>query len=64
MLHGEVDLSLDGNERVLSAGDVITIERGMQHDFGSRSGAVIEEISTTHYGEDSFYIDPVIAGEL
>lgn len=60
ILHGEVDLALDGQQRLLRAGDVVTIERETPHAFGSRSGAVIEEISTTHFGPDSFYSDPVI----
>jgi N-acetylneuraminate synthase len=64
VLYGDLDLSLDDNERILNAGDVVTIERGVQHEFGSRSGAIIEEISTTHFGEDSFYRDPAITGNL
>jgi quercetin dioxygenase-like cupin family protein len=60
VLHGEVDLTLDGEPRVLRAGDVLTIERGVRHAFGSTTGTVIEEISTTHYGPDSFYTDPAI----
>lgn len=60
VLHGEVELMLDGEPRVLRAGDVLTIERGLRHAFGSRTGTVIEEISTTHYGPDSFYTDPAI----
>jgi N-acetylneuraminate synthase len=60
VLYGDLDLKLDDKERVLSAGDIVTIERGMRHAFSSRSGAVIEEISTTHFGQDSFYLDPAI----
>ena len=61
VLHGEVDLTLDGVPQVLHAGDVLTLERGVRHAFGSRVGAVIEEISTTHFGPDSFYTDPAIS---
>ena len=64
VLYGEVDLKLDDNERVLSAGDIATVERGVHHAFGSRSGAVIEEISTTHFGADSYYVDPAITANL
>jgi mannose-6-phosphate isomerase-like protein (cupin superfamily) len=60
VLYGELDLKLDENGRTLTAGDIATIERGVHHTFGSRSGAVIEEISTTHFGTDSFYVDPAI----
>ena len=64
VLHGSIDLKLDDTERILVAGDVATIERGVRHSFGSHSGAVIEEISTTHLGADSFYLDPVITKNL
>jgi sialic acid synthase SpsE/quercetin dioxygenase-like cupin family protein len=64
VLYGEIDLILDDKERALNAGDVVTIERGVQHEFATRSGAVIEEISTTHVGEDSFYRDPAITANL
>jgi len=60
VLYGEVDVTLDGAPRVVRAGDVLTVERGVRHAFGSGTGAVIEEISTTHYGPDSFYTDPNI----
>lgn len=60
VLFGDVDLKLGDNDQHLVAGDIATIERGESHAFGSRSGAVIEEISTTHSGADSFYDDPAI----
>jgi sialic acid synthase SpsE/quercetin dioxygenase-like cupin family protein len=62
VLYGEVDLKLGDSERVLSAGDVVTVERGVHHAFGTRSGAIIEEISTTHQGQDCFYLDPAVMG--
>jgi mannose-6-phosphate isomerase-like protein (cupin superfamily) len=61
VLYGDVQLTLEGEQMNLKAGDVITVERGAHHAFGSTSGAVIEEISTTHIGNDSFYLDPIIA---
>jgi sialic acid synthase SpsE/quercetin dioxygenase-like cupin family protein len=57
VLYGEMDLTLDGTSSTLRAGDVQTVERGVKHAFGSTTGAVVEEISTTHYGPDSFYTD-------
>ncbi len=60
VLYGEVDLRLGDSERVLATGDIATIERGVHHAFRSPAGAVIEEISTTHSGQDSFYVDPAI----
>jgi N-acetylneuraminate synthase len=39
---------------------VVTIEPGVRHKFKTETGAVIEEISTTHNLHDSFYTDPAI----
>ena len=36
------------------------VERGQKHSFSSENGAVFEEVSTTHYKNDSFYEDPAI----
>ena len=33
----------------------------MRHAFDSPNGAVFEEISSTHFVDDSFYTDPKIA---
>ncbi len=35
--------------------------RGTKHAFTSRTGAVFEEVSTTHVMNDSYYDDPQIA---
>jgi sialic acid synthase SpsE/quercetin dioxygenase-like cupin family protein len=61
ILHGELRLVLNGEERVCRPGAVITIEPGTRHAFDSQTGAVFEEISSTHYVDDSFYTDPSIA---
>jgi sialic acid synthase SpsE/mannose-6-phosphate isomerase-like protein (cupin superfamily) len=57
ILRGEVHLRLDGELRHCGPGDVITVEPGVRHSFVSPTGAIIEEISTTHNGADSFYTD-------
>lgn len=57
ILYGDILLSLDGVEHKCKAGDVITVEKNKKHQFSSRSGAVIEEISSTHYLDDSYYTD-------
>ena len=44
----------------LGTGETVTVERGVHHYFGSETGAIIEEISSTHYADDSFYLDPDI----
>ncbi len=60
VLYGEVDLILNGESKKCGPGDVVTIEPGTKHAFRSESGCVIEEISSTHYTNDSFYTDPMI----
>jgi sialic acid synthase SpsE/mannose-6-phosphate isomerase-like protein (cupin superfamily) len=60
ILFGEADIELDGVCRTFGAGETITVERGVRHYFGSPNGAIIEEISSTHFANDSFYLDPEI----
>jgi sialic acid synthase SpsE len=59
--YGEMELVLDDVARICRPGDIITVERGVRHKFSSQTGAVIEEISSTHYRDDSYYTDPAIA---
>jgi mannose-6-phosphate isomerase-like protein (cupin superfamily) len=62
VLQGEVDVTLDGITKQCKIGDATVVEKGCKHAFQSRDGAIIEEISTTHYKDDSYYTDPVITG--
>ena len=61
VLFGDFQIILDGVRRDCKQGDVVTVEKGVKHIFSSQSGAVIEEISSTHSKEDSYYTDPVIS---
>jgi sialic acid synthase SpsE/quercetin dioxygenase-like cupin family protein len=61
VLHGDVELTLDGVTSSLNKGDVVTIEPGVRHKFNTLSGCVIEEVSSTHYVNDSFYTDENIS---
>ena len=60
ILYGDLLVNLNGEVRSCKPGDVINIEPGVRHSFTSQSGAVFEEISSTHYKDDSFYTDPAI----
>lgn len=60
VLYGEVKLLLDDVETLCRPGDVVTVEPGTRHAWKSDTGAVIEEISTTHIVNDSYYTDPAI----
>lgn len=57
VLYGTLDIVCDGAERRVKAGESVVIERGVSHSFHSETGCVFEEISTTHYNDDSFYED-------
>ena len=61
ILTGQLIITLNGITHTLKKGDVITIERGVTHSFYSDEGAILEEISTTHYKNDSFYTDRLIS---
>jgi len=61
ILYGSAWINLNGNVRTHQTGEVVVVERGMKHSFGTEKGVVIEEISSTHQMEDSFYTDPDIA---
>lgn len=57
ILNGSLDIFLDGKEFKLSAGQTCLIQPGVWHAFESNSGCVFEEISTTHFDNDSVYKD-------
>jgi sialic acid synthase SpsE/quercetin dioxygenase-like cupin family protein len=60
ILYGDTWVSLDGRMQTHKAGEVVLVERGTRHIFGTEHGAIIEEISSTHHANDSFYTDPAI----
>ena len=60
VLGGDLQLTLNGITQELKKGELRSIERGVRHSFTSKGGAIFEEISTTHYRGDSFYLDPKI----
>lgn len=60
VLYGTFDLILNGTGSKCEVGDVITVKPGLKHAFTTDTGAIIEEISSTHYVNDSFYTDEAI----
>jgi sialic acid synthase SpsE/mannose-6-phosphate isomerase-like protein (cupin superfamily) len=60
VVHGEMDIVLDGVTKTCKAGDLLLVQRGVKHSFSTRHGVIFEEISSTHYQADSFYTDPAI----
>jgi N-acetylneuraminate synthase len=61
VLYGDLIVNMDGVESVLKPGDQVLVERGVPHWFTTTTGCVVEEVSTTHYKNDSFYSDDKIA---
>ncbi len=57
ILHGDLNMMLNGEQKLLHKGDLMTVERNVPHSFSSQAGCIFEEISTTHFQNDSFYED-------
>ncbi len=60
ILSGELLLDLGHGEKIYRSGDIVLVEQGVKHSFRSKSGTIFEEISSTHYADDSYYDDPAI----
>ena len=60
VVFGEMEIEIDGIKTVLNIGESTTIERGAKHSFASLNGAIMEEISTTHRLDDSYYEENII----
>ena len=60
VLNGKLVLNIDGKLFSLKKGDIITIKPLQKHKFFTKEGCVIEELSTTHKKNDSFYTDKKI----
>jgi len=63
VLYGELEVEKNGNPIRLHPGDTFLVEPGAWHKFSTLDGVIFEEVSTTHYNDDSFYEDPVIAAK-
>jgi len=60
ILWGEITLALDGVERQCNANEIIIIPKGLRHRFSTKTGVVIEEISSSYSQGDSHYTDAEI----
>ena len=60
ILHGSLYIKIDGKETQYRKGELAVVERGQPHSFRSDTGAIFEEVSTTHFTDDSFYADASI----
>ncbi len=59
ILYGELLVTIKGEVKSLKAGDILSIEREMEHSFTSTTGVIFEEISTTYVKGDSYYEEEV-----
>ena len=62
LLYGDCTLNLNGKDIELEVGKPVLISRGIDHSFSSKNGCVVEEVSTTHYLNDSKYENVEITG--
>lgn len=60
VLHGEVHVEVDRHRRLLHPGETILIQPGTWHCFWTQTGVIFEEISTTHFNNDSYYKEKAI----
>ncbi len=63
VLSGVLHAEIEGRTRMVYPGDTLLIPRGVWHGFFAPEGAIFEEISTTHWHNDSFYADKDINKE-
>ena len=61
LLHGDLEVELEGMRYKLQPGDIIMVSPGQWHKFHTLGGAIFEEVSTTHFNDDSFYEDERVA---
>ncbi len=57
VLSGVFECEIDGHRRTLHPGATSVVLPGVWHRFWSDKGCIVEEVSTTHYNNDSVYND-------
>lgn len=57
LISGDLELTVDNKTNNLSKGGIYTIQREHKHAMYTEDGCVIEELSTTHIPDDSYYSD-------
>ena len=60
ILYGCLETITDGHRRTLHPGETLLVQPGVWHCFWSQEGCVFEEVSTTHFNNDSIYNDKKI----
>ena len=57
ILYGTLHVEVEDRLKLLQPGDTLLVLPGVWHRFWSEQGCVFEEISTTHFANDSVYRD-------
>ena len=58
ILYGVLYSQINGHVRELLPGDTVLVQPGVWHSFWTEdTGVIFEEVSTTHFNDDSFYED-------
>ncbi len=60
IIYGNLETLTDGHRRTLHPGETLLVQPGVWHSFWSDNGCVFEEVSTTHFNDDSIYNDKKI----
>ncbi len=60
VLHGVMDVLIDGKQLTLYPGQTSLVQPGVWHGFSTKIGCIFEEVSTTHMKNDSFYKEKII----
>lgn len=60
VLSGQLTVNVDGHIKTLEPGETMLVQPGVWHSFWTDEGCVFEEVSTTHYNDDSYYADKKI----
>ena len=61
LLWGDLEIELNGFRTKLKLGDTFLVKPNEWHKFHTLDGVIVEEISTTHYNNDSYYEDERIS---
>jgi sialic acid synthase SpsE len=55
VLYGDLTVRCGDKERTLRRGETMLVERDTPHSFSTEQGCVFEELSSTHFTDDSYY---------
>ena len=63
IVKGRALMTIDGQERVMAAGDALAMEPGVEHSFTGLGNALLLEVSMPSSGGDNFFEDKSVGRE-